>query len=248
MEDNNLKENIRKKVKEKIAISNIKEEFDEKSKKNKQIIYWITSSAAVFVLGIGLIIGKNNLKSTDSLQGQNYGIAELSQSAPELSVSQDTDIQINELEGTRMAKIDADVKNKNIEELPEKIKFMKNISIPEEFKQLDIYEIYTNSNPKERKYDLLHDYVFNYKKDDDNEIKIALSMIEEPIRDYWYDEENKKSKIEDIDVEISQYQKLYMVTFKIDNIYFDIEANGITENQLINIIKSIISQSKIDNK
>ena len=73
-------------------------------------------------------------------------------------------------------------------------------------------------------------------------------MIEEPIRDYWYDEENKKSKIEDIDVEISQYQKLYMVTFKIDNIYFDIEANGITENQLINIIKSIISQSKIDNK
>ena len=248
MEDNNLKENIRKKVKEKIAISNIKEEFDEKSKKNKQIIYWITSSAAVFVLGIGLIIGKNNLKSTDSLQGQNYGITELSQSAPELSVSQDTDIQINELEGTRMAKIDADVKNKNIEELPEKIKFMKNISIPEEFKQLDIYEIYTNSNPKERKYDLLHDYVFNYKKDDDNEIKIALSMIEEPIRDYWYDEENKKSKIEDIDVEISQYQKLYMVTFKIDNIYFDIEANEITEDQLINIIKSIISQSKIDNK
>ena len=248
MEDNNLKENIRKIVKEKIAISNIKEEFDKKSKKNRRIMYWITSSAAVFVLGIGLIIGRNNLKSTDSLQGQNYGIAELSQSAPELSVSQDTDIQINELEGTRMAKIDADVKNKNIEELPEKIKFMKNISIPEEFKQLDIYEIYTNSNPKERKYDLLHDYVFNYKKDDDNEIKIALSMIEEPIRDYWYDEENKKSKIEDIDVEISQYQKLYMVTFKIDNIYFDIEANEITEDQLINIIKSIISQSKIDNK
>ena len=248
MEDNNLKENIRKKVKEKIAISNINEEFDKKSKKNRQIMYWTTSSAAVLVLGIGLIIGRNNLKNTDSLKSQNYEISELSQSAPELSVSQDTDIQINELEGTRMAKIDADVKNKNIEELPEKIKFIKNISIPEEFKQLDIYEIYTNSNPKERKYDLLHDYVFNYKKDDDNEIKIALSMIEEPIRDYWYDEENKKSKIEDIDVEISQYQKLYMVTFKIDNIYFDIEANGITENQLINIIKSIISQSKIDNK
>lgn len=248
MEDNNLKENIRKRVKEKIAISNIKEEFDKKSKKNRRIMYWITSSAAVFVLGIGLIIGRNNLKSTDSLQGQNYGIAELSQSAPELSVSQDTDIQINELEGTRMAKIDADVKNKNIEELPEKIKFMKNISIPEDFKQQDIYEIYTNSNPKDRKYDLLHDYVFNYKKDDDNEIKIALSMLEEPIRDYWYDEENKKSKIEDVDVNISQYQNLFMVTFKIDNIYFDIEANGITENQLINIIKSIISQSKIDNK
>ena len=33
MEDNNLKENIRKKVKEKIAISNINEEFDKKSKR-----------------------------------------------------------------------------------------------------------------------------------------------------------------------------------------------------------------------
>ncbi len=248
MEDNNLKENIRKRVKEKIAISNIKEEFDEKSKKNKQIIYLITSSAAVFVLGIGLIIGKNNLKNTDGLQSQNYEIAELSQNESELSVSQDIDNQNNELEETKMAKIDADIKKKEVGDLPEKIKFMKNISIPEDFKQQDIYEIYTNSNPKDRKYDLLHDYVFNYKKDDDNEIKIALSMLEEPIRDYCYDEENKKSKIEDVDVNISQYQNLFIVTFKIDNIYFDIEANEITENQLINIIKSIISQSKITNK
>lgn len=248
MEDNNLKENIRKRVKEKIAISNINEEFDKKSKKNRQIMYWITSSAAVFVLGIGLIIGRNNLKNTDGLKSQNYEIAELSQNEPELSVSQDIDNPNNELEETKMAKIDADKKKKEVGDLPEKIKFMKNISIPEDFKQQDIYEIYTNSNPKDRKYDLLHDYVFNYKKDDDNEIKIALSMLEEPIRDYWYDEENKKSKIEDVDVNISQYQNLFIVTFKIDNIYFDIEANGITENQLINIIKSIISQSKIDNK
>ena len=33
MENNNLKENIRKKVQEKIAVSNIREEFDMKSKK-----------------------------------------------------------------------------------------------------------------------------------------------------------------------------------------------------------------------
>ena len=35
MENNELKENIRRKVKEKIAVSNIRKEFDMKEKKRK---------------------------------------------------------------------------------------------------------------------------------------------------------------------------------------------------------------------
>ena len=42
MENNNLKEQVRKDVKEKIAVSNIRKEFDMKSKNNKKLIYWET--------------------------------------------------------------------------------------------------------------------------------------------------------------------------------------------------------------
>ena len=38
MENNNLKEQVRKDVKEKIAVSNIRKEFDMKSKNNKKLI------------------------------------------------------------------------------------------------------------------------------------------------------------------------------------------------------------------
>ena len=56
MENNELKENIRKKVKEKIAVSNIREEFDMKKINNKKIIYTISSICAVFVLCIGIAV------------------------------------------------------------------------------------------------------------------------------------------------------------------------------------------------
>ena len=52
MENNELKERIRKNVKEKIAVSNIREEFDMKTTNKRKIIYGITSSAAVFYIRI----------------------------------------------------------------------------------------------------------------------------------------------------------------------------------------------------
>lgn len=76
MENNELKENIRKKVKEKIAVLNIREEFVMKTKKNRKIIYGITSSAAVVILGFGIIIGTNTLNNNQA-QNNPYGISDL---------------------------------------------------------------------------------------------------------------------------------------------------------------------------
>ena len=44
----------------------------------------------------------------------------------------------------------------------------------------------------------------------------------------------------DVDVIISQYEKMYVATFKCKEIYFDIETNGITEEELVNLLESII--------
>ena len=55
-----------KNVKEKIAVSNIRKEFDMKENNRKKIIYGITSSAAVVVLGFGIVVGTGNFKNTDT--------------------------------------------------------------------------------------------------------------------------------------------------------------------------------------
>ena len=120
---------------------------------------------------------------------------------------------------------------------------MKNIIIPQEFKPIDMYKIYVRSNKDIKKYDLLHDYVFSYQKDYENSIRIALSTVEEPIRDYYLGDNDKISKIGDMELKISQYKKMYMATFKIKNIYFDIETTGITENELLELLQSIFIEN-----
>ena len=60
MENNILKEKVKANVKEKVAILNIRKEFDMKANKNKKIVYMITSACAIIVLCIGIIIGTNN--------------------------------------------------------------------------------------------------------------------------------------------------------------------------------------------
>ena len=77
MENSELKEKIRKNIKEEIAVSNIRKEFDMKSKKNKKIIYWLTSCVAVFILGFGIIIGTNRFNNNQVQNDTHYGISDL---------------------------------------------------------------------------------------------------------------------------------------------------------------------------
>lgn len=149
-------------------------------------------------------------------------------------------LEINPMQGTSMAKLDADVQTVEISSLPEKFEFINNIALPSEYKLENSYEIYTRENYDTAEYSLLHDYVFNYSKDYENTIKVAFSEVGEPIRDYFLDDSKKISKIGDVDVIISQYEKMYVATFKYKEINFDIETNGITEEELVNLLESII--------
>lgn len=70
MEKNDLKERIRKSVKEKIAVSNIREEFDMKIMNKRKIIYGALSACAMCVLCLGVVLstekGNNKLLSNTS--------------------------------------------------------------------------------------------------------------------------------------------------------------------------------------
>ena len=226
MENNELKEKIRKNIKEEIAISNIRKEFGMKTNRNKKIIYTISSVCAVFILAIGILVGTGQLK--DNI-GENID--------QKLNVK----LNINKIKDMEMTKLDLDVKIVESKELPEKFDFMEKIKIPSEYKFKDSYNVYTRKNLNVEEYNLLHDYVFNYQKDDSsNGIKIAFSKVEEPLRDYFIDDKYKTSKIGDAEIIITQYEQMYMVSFKYKDIYFDIETNGITENELVELLVSII--------
>ena len=206
-----------------------KKDFYTKIIRNKKIIYGLSSACAVFILGVG-ISAVQKKSNNNVMKAENEGMV----SSQNMNVM----LEINPLQGASMAKLDADV----ISSLPEKFEFINNIALPSEYKLENSYEVYTRENYDNAEYSSLHDYVFNYSKDYENTIKVAFSEAGEPIRDNFLDDSKKISKIGDVDVIISQYEKMYVATFKCKGIYFDIETNGITEEELVNLLESIIEE------
>lgn len=154
------------------------------------------------------------------------------------------EININEIESIGSMMIDADLRVLELNELPEKFNFIQNIKIPERYNFKNSYNIFVKSNIDVKKYDKLHDYIFVYQKDELNDIQIAFSEEAEPLRDYYLGEINKKSKIGDIEVIISEYESMHNATFKYRDIYFDIETNGVTKNELVELLVSIINEKE----
>ena len=212
-----------------------------KTNKNRKILYAISSICAVFILGIGIFIGTGKMNNT----GLEIGKTEVNKNKEESLV---VELNINKLKVMEMTSLDADIKTIDIDKLPEEFKFMENLLIPEGYEFENSYTVYTRENINIEEYNILHDYILNYRKDDLNNIKIAFSKVEKPLRDYFIQDGDKISKIGDVELKISQCEEMYIVTFEYEDIYFDIETTGITENQLVDLLESLINNVKNVNK
>ncbi len=140
-------------------------------------------------------------------------------------------------------KLDVDIKSVQLSEISERFQFATSLIIPSDLNQKDIYALYISDDGKveDRKYDILHDYVIHYTSENqDRGVRISFSEKGRPIRDYLLGDVEKLSKINNIDVEISQYKDLFLATFKHDNLFFDIETNGLNEGELIVLLESVI--------
>ena len=199
------------------------------SMKKKRYIFVPTFALAMVVVAI---IGYNFIKT---LIPKQINILRYDES---LEIT----LNINEMKELALTSLDADVKMVQIEDLPEKFNFINDINIPEDLKLDNCYNIYTRNSIEEPVYDVLHDYVFAYHTEDNitRNITIAFSEIDEPLRDYYIKDHELKSKIGDVELEISQYENMYIVTFSYNNLNFDIETNGITEDELVELLVSII--------
>ena len=110
MKDNELKEKIRKNIKEEIAISNIRKEFGMKTNKNKKLVYAISSICAVFILGIGIFIGTSKLNN-NIFQDNSLEIGKTEDKCLNI------ELNINILKDMSMTSLDADTKTIELEQL-----------------------------------------------------------------------------------------------------------------------------------
>ncbi len=198
------------------------------SMKKKRYIFVPTFALAIVVVAI---IGYNFIKTPSKT-------IIISEDDKNIEIT----LNINEMKELATTSLDADIKMIEIEELPEKFSFMNDINIPEDLKLDNCYNIYTRNSIEEPVYDVLHDYVFDYHTGDNimRNITIAFSEIDKPLRDYYIDNQELKSKIGNVELEISQYKNMYIATFSYNNLNFDIETNGFTEDELVELLVSII--------
>ncbi len=141
------------------------------------------------------------------------------------------EIYINEIDNMNLTSLDSDIRVEN-NYMVEIYDELLNIVIPTDLNKMNGSAIFLSDNT-------LNNYVIEYFNDE-KRITIAYSKTNTPIRDYFIDD-GKSSIINNTNLVISKYNTMYIVTFKYNDVYFDIETSNIKENELITLLESIVN-------
>lgn len=206
-------------------------EKGEKVKKNSNLWKW-SFVPICLVIVISCILLVNNNKQ---LKPNIY--------KPNIETKDNVSLYINDVSNMTQGvlKLDADVKITNLENILY-FKEIADIKIPSDCENQEAHEIYVKSDSDSQEYSLLQSYVVNYSNTkNDRNIRVSFSRENKPIRDYYFSEEGSKiSKINNIDLKILKYNESYFTEFNYKGINFDIETSNISEQELSNLLLSII--------
>ena len=261
MTNNEMKNKILKNVKENIAISNIKEEFKNENKGNKNVKYSVLSACAV-VLIVGIVFINNPFgRTTDNAENQKISMNDVLENSMETDITQNI-ININKIEKPsvvdyyEIAKMLNDFKELQVEELEEyyKTKILPdyipdNLSIKE--KNFGIYEknenIYYDQNSliyeDEKINQILNitvskerkiHYDFDFRNDIENIYNTStINNKEVTIFNFEYEDY--------IDTSSNTVKcNCYYTNFEKDGTYFDITSHNIEEEEFIKILSSLL--------
>lgn len=247
MKDNELKEKIRKNLKEEIAISNIRKELEMKSKKYNKIIYGILSACALFI--VCLFIEQN----TDLLNANNVELAKNNDIIENnnVTISEDN-IIFNDMSkiNIKMADIDGRFEEKNI---IQQFDFIDNIDIPEYISLVRQGELYVKENITDKNYTKLRQYCLWYSaagNENPSRIEIIFTK-EETILDDCIEPDidnilgsiinGKEIKLFKSEYLLDKSKIAGVALFEIDGYKISVEATKISENEFINVIKSMVN-------
>lgn len=202
-----------------------------KMEKKSNVWKWslVPICLVIVISGILLINDNKELKSNIS--------------EPNIETKDNISIYINDISkiSQGVLRFDADVKITNIKNIPN-FKEIDNLKIPSDFDNQEVHEIYIKSDGNDSEYNVLQSYVINYSNTkNDRYIRVSFAKENKPIRDYYFSEEGSKiSKINNIELKIFKYDELYFTEFNYKGINFDIETTNITEQELTELLLSII--------
>lgn len=254
MENNDLKENIRKNVKEKIVVSNIRREFDMKNNKNKKIIYGITSSVAIFVLCVGIginhniiIKNKTELGKMDNPDIDYINKEEINAPESDTIIFNTENIESVASISGMVVDVDGEWKDSNIEE---KFGFLKNIDILKQYDHLRQGMVYVKENVEDTDYSKLQQYHLIYYMDGNNAPSIEIIFTKEDrILQCMLPNENDlpSSTINGHKVKLFKTENFFdnskinaVAFFEYDDYKFYIESHKIDENDFIDLVKAIL--------
>ena len=227
---NNLKDTIQKNFDKKKNYNIILSKIERRDNMKVKLSYVLASSFVAIALLVGIVAynvpkNDNEIVTPPTVQGV-------------------LEININKTKMQSMAKLDADIQETVVDkEINKSFPFVqKELNAPKDLKNYGVNRVLmTRKDLSDKDYSVAHDYIWDYSNEaQDRTIRIAFSKVGKPLRDYHLSSEEKISKIENTDVIITQYEKLYLAEFKLNDVYFDIETAGITQTELIDLLVSII--------
>lgn len=209
--------------------------------KSKKVVYGILASCAMFALCMGIVITKIPL-------GQNENtVLQAKLEKEDLSKEKlKTEIYINKVEMQKDSVINAEVRKIDAQESSADLRFAIEAKLPNDMERNgSVVGIYVKGE-NSKKYDVLQNYEFHYKnKAETRTITLGVGFKDKkPIRDYYFLEVEKISKIGDVELKITQYEDSYVVIFSYKDVNYDIETNRITQDELVEFLTSLISNSK----
>lgn len=152
-------------------------------------------------------------------------------------------LNINEInDKVGMAKVDADVKivTNNAINFPLPYKDGL-VNIPKDLNKTYKYIFYFRENKESQEYNVLGNYELIYSNDNDRSINVKYSKDNKPVRDYYFSDEGSKiTTINDVELKIYKYENMYFTEFNFDDYNFDIETSNLSEQELSNLLLSII--------
>jgi len=228
--------NLKKMFEKEFDVEIMKQQIlNEERKRNmnfKNVFKWSVAPICLVAIISGILIFNNNKELKPNIY------------KPNIETKDSVDMYINDISKTTQgaARLDADIKVINNLSIPY-FEEIGNIVVPTDFdNNHDAYAIYVKSDKDSNEYDTLQSYVFNYSNTkNDRNIRVAFSKENKPIRDYHFSEEGSKiSKINNIELKVFKYNGLYFTEFNYKDINFDVETHDITEQELTDLLLSII--------
>lgn len=206
-------------------------------KSGNSLLKWSLAPICLLVVISGIIFLNYRSDSNNLLESKPY-----------IDKENNITLNINDLSKVGMARLDIDIKTVNGVNIPYPFKTNENSNldkelfiIPSDLTQTKNFIVYTRRDKDSKEYDVIANYIMLITDGNDRNIEIKYSKDQQPLRDYYFSEDNSKiTIINGTDLKIYKYEENFYATFSYNDYNFNIETSNITEQEISNYLVSIL--------